>query len=807
MKISYNWLKQYLICELTLHQLCEILTDIGLEVESCKESKILNPILDHVILGEVRSCAMHPNADHLKLTHVGIRQKEELQIVCGVPNIIAGQKVLVTPFVGAHVLDREGKQIRLKKSKSRGVTSEGMICSDDELTLEGDSKKILLIDSKAPLGAPESELFQTDKDYLIEIGLTPNRSDAMGHWGVARDLYAALKARGHKAELHKPKVEHFKSEENISNFPLYIESPDRCVRYSGCLITDIKIAPSPPWLQKRLQTLGLNPINNVVDVTNFVMHEFGQPLHTFDADCLEGKEIHVKTLSEGQSFRTLDHIKRTLSDEDLMICDAQKPLCMAGILGGLDSGITQKTQNIFLESSCFDPISIRQSAKRHKLSTDASFRFERGVDPEQVVYALKRAALLIKEIAGGKISKPIDLYPNPVKAFQVKLRYEKINRLLGEILPKEKVKKILFLLEIDILSEEDKTLRVSIPPYRIDVVREVDLIEELLRIYGYNLIKTPKNFCFFLNYEKKSKLEELEENTATILNAQGFYELINLSLTHRKYQKFIKDSSDQSIELLNPLSEELAILRQSLLFGLMERISYNISRKNTSLKFFEWGKTYSKKEGKYIENYHLSLIITGKEQKEHWLHSSGLFSFFALKGVVEALLKKNRVQQFTQQLKEDPLLDKSLLLVHRQKPLAHLGRVKKSIVENFDINQEVFYAEICWKSVVNIFQENKIYIQELPKYPRVRRDLAILLDTDITFEKLYESVQETERKLVKSTILFDVYKGGKLPKGKKSYALSFQLEDPQETLTDERIEKVMENIRNKLRKTLGAEFR
>lgn len=806
MKISYNWLKQYLASELTPYELCEILTDIGLEVESCEASEIPNPLLSHVVLGEVRSCEMHPNADRLKLTHVDIGQKEELQIVCGAPNIARGQKVIVAP-IGARVFDKEGKQVRLKKSKIRGIVSEGMICSADELALEGDAEGILLIDSKAPLGAPASELFKTDKDYSIEIGLTPNRADAMGHWGVARDLYAALKARGHKAELRKPEVTRFKAEENTPNFPLYIESSDRCIRYSGCLITGVKIESSPPWLKKRLQSLGLNPINNVVDITNFVMHEFGQPLHAFDADCVEGKEIHVKTLSESQSFRTLDQIKRTLSDEDLMICDAQKPLCMAGILGGIDSGITENTQNVFLESSCFDPISIRQSAKRHGLSTDASFRFERGVDPEQVLYVLKRAALLIKEIAGGKISKPIDLYPNPVKVFEVKLRYEKINRLLGEMLPKEKVKKILSLLEIDILSEEDETLRVSIPPYRVDVTREVDLIEELLRIYGYNLIKTPENFCFSLNYEKKPKLEELEENTSTILNAQGFYELINLSLTHRKYQKFMKDSLGQSIELLNPLSEEVAVLRQSLLFGLMERISYNISRKNTSLRFFEWGKTYSKKEEKYIENHHLALIITGREQKEHWLHSSGLFSFFALKGVVEALLKKNRVGQFKQQLTENPLLDQGLLLTHRQNPLAHLGRVKKSIVENFDIDQEVFYAEIYWDSIISIFQENKIYIQDPPKYPGARRDLAILLNEDITFEKLYESIQETERNLIKSTILFDVYKGEKLPKGKKSYALSFQLEDPKKTLTDEQIERVMENIRSKLCKTLGAEFR
>ena len=808
MKISYNWLKQYLIFELPPHELCEILTDIGLEVESCEESKIMNPILDHVILGEIRSCMIHPNSDRLKLARVDIGQKEELQIVCrSLTNIAKGKKVLVA-LVGAHVFDREGRQICLKKRKIRGVISEGMICSANELVLDRDYKEILIINnSKAPPGIPASDLFKTGKDYLIEINLTPNRSDAIGHWGVARDLYAALKTRGYRAKLYKPKVEHFKPEKNVLNFPIYIESPDRCIRYSGCLIKDIKIKPSPIWLQKRLQALGLNPINNVMDIIKFVMYEFGQPLHAFDADYIEGKEIHVKTLSKGQSFKTLDQVNLTLSNEDLMICDTQKPLCIAGIIGGVDSRITKNTKNIFLESSCFDPISIRKSAKRHSLRTDSSFRFERGVDPEQVLYVLKRAVLLIQEISGGKTSELIDLYLNPVKAFEVKFRYEKINRLLGEIFPKERIKNIFSLLGIDILLEEDEMLRVSIPPYRVDVVREVDLIEELVRIYGYNLIKTSENFCFSINYEKKLNLEELEEKTAMILNAQGFYEIINLSLTHHKYKKFIKDPSCQSIELLNPLSEELAILRQSLLFGLMERISYNINRKNTSLKFFEWGKTYNKKEGKYVENYHLALIISRKEQKEHWLHSNGIFSFFSLKGVVEALLKKNRVQRFTQQLIEVPLLDQCLLLAYQQKPLAHIGCVKKSIVKKFDIDQEVFYAEIYWESVVNIYQEDKICIQELPKYPGVRRDLSVLLDESITFEELYNNVKEIEQKLVKDTTLFDVYKGERLPKGKKSYTLSFQLEDPKETLTDQRIERVMKNIRNKLRKELNVEFR
>lgn len=807
MKISYNWLKQYLVTDLEPHELFETLTDIGLEVESHKKSQTSNPLLNNVVLGKIHHCQEHPGSDRLRVVLVAIGKPKKLKIVCGASNVAANQKVLIA-MVNACLFDKNGNQIRIQKTNIRGIESEGMICSAKELGLEESSEGILLIDNQAPPGTPASELFKIDNDYLIEIGLTPNRSDAMGHWGVARDLYAALKARGHKAELSKPKVEDFKPEEHTRSFRVDLRAPDQCIRYSGCLIRNVEIAPSPFWLQKRLQTLGLPLVNNVVDVTNFVMHELGQPLYAYDADCIQGNEIYIKTSGKEQLFKTLDSIERTIEKEDLVICDAQKPLSIAGVMGGLNSSVTKKTQTIFLESACFDPVSIRQSAKRKGLSTDASFRFERQTDPEQVLYALKRAALLIKEVAKGNLSPPVDLYPAPIKPAQIKLRYEKVNHLLGETLAKDQIQKILSLLEINILSQEKESLTVSVPTYRVDVTREVDLIEEILRIHGYNLIKTPENFRFSLNSENKSIAEKLEQNSSKILNALGFYETIHTSLTHKKYQKFMEEASDQAIELLNPLSNELAMLRQSLLFGLIECIFYNINRKNTSMKFFEWGKIYNKKKAKYTESYCLSLVTTDKEsEKEHWLNSSYKSSFFQLKGTLEALLKKNRIRDFKQQPIKHSLLDQSLLLIHEQIPLAVIGSVKRKILKEFNIDQDIFYAEIQWESLVNHFQKDKIRIQKLPKYPHARRDLAILLDESVTFEALYENIQRTKEKLLKTTKLFDVYTGNRLPRGKKSYALGFYLEDPEQTLTDDRIEKAMENIRNTLRKTLGAEFR
>lgn len=692
MKISYNWLTKYLYSELTANQICEILTDIGLEVENCDE--LYSPLL-------------------------------------------------------------------------------------------------------------------TKKDYLLEVNITPNRSYALSHFGIARDIYAALKVRKYKVEIHRPDIKNFKSEKSVLCFPISIKSPEHCIRYSGCFIKGVRISPSPTWLQKRLQSIQLNPINNVVDVTNFVLNEIGQPIHVFDSDNIKGEKIYIKTLSNnGIPFQTVDKRKYILHEEDLMICDTHRPLFLAGILGSIHSSVTDKTQNIFLESACFNPMNIRKSVKRHAVNTDASFRVERGTDPEQVLYALKRAALLIQEIAGGRISEPIDLYPKPVKCLTIELRYETINRILGETLRKNEVKKILYLLDLNILSENKKMLRVSVPPYRIDVQNECDIIEEILRMYGYNRVKTSGTFCFSLKVEKKiPNYETTKEKISTFLNAQGFYEVINLSLTHSKYKQFFRSESFKDIELLNPLSEDCSLLRQSLLFGLLERVSHNINHRNTFLKLFEWGKIYGKKPDKYIENERLSLVISVKQNKKHWLHSKEFFSFFALKGIVEALLKISGVPHFEQILTEDNLLGKSILFTYKQYDLVRLGCVKKSIIEHFDIKQEVFYAEIYWEYLIKIFKVNRIVFKKLPKYPGVRRDLSILINRNISFEELYQESKKTEKKLLKEVHLFDVYEGEKLPKGKKSYALSFYFEDQERTLTVDRINHVMDNIRHALKKSLDAEFR
>lgn len=799
MKISYDWLIQYLDTELSIKHICEMLTESGLEVESCQEINTLDGILDRVVLGEIRSFQAHPYAVNFNILQVDIGKDHMLQIICGDTNFSKGKKVIIAP-VGSYIFDNTGKKKKLEIINIHGIISYGMLCSSKNLGLQ-DSNIIFIYNEKLP-GTPAKEFFKIRKDYCIEIEITPNRADAMSHWGVARELYAILKARRYAAILHKPSVENFQSSINLNNLLISINDTKKCKRYSGCIISGVKIAPSPIWMQQRLRCIGLHPINNVIDIINFVMHEFGQPLHAFDVEYIDGKEIHIKTMQESVILNTLEDTELRTSNKDLIICDAKKTIGLAGIFG---SNIKGTTKDIFLESAYFEPVSIRKSVKRHGINTYSSFLFERGVDPEQVVYVLKRAAILIKEIAGGDIYATTDIYPRHLPHFKTIIRYKQIHRLLGKEISKHSIKKILSLLEIDILIEDKQSLNVSVPSYRVDVSREVDLIEEILRIYGYNHIKIPNTFYFSTNLEKKNTFQSFENDTSTLLNAQGFYEVVNLSLTRKEYIKFLEPTALSTVELLNPLSKEISVLRESLLFGLLENLSYNINRNNSKLKFFEWGKTYAKIEKKYIERNYLGLIISGKEHKNHWLYTSGMFSFFSLKGIIEAILKKLGIRNIQQKIKEDVLLEHALWLYHNEETIVRMGRIKNKVIEFFDIKQDVFYAEIYCTNLFKIIQDHSIRFEPISQLPGARRDLAILLDKRISFEELYQKIKSTREKIIKDIQLFDVYEGNNMQT--KSYALSFYLEDKNKNLTEAAIVKTMENIKKTLSKNFGVQLR
>ncbi|XCI75590.1 MAG: phenylalanine--tRNA ligase subunit beta [Flavobacteriales bacterium] len=639
----------------------------------------------------------------------------------------------------------------------------------------------------------------------LEIGLTPNRADAMSHYGVARDLYAALKIRGYQAKLIPPSIDAYKKDIKwSSSFEIIIENPEKCLRYAGLTFSQVQVTDSPPWLQNRLKTIGVNPINNVVDITNFVMHELGQPLHAFDTDQIKGNQIWIKTLHTDTPFETLDHIHRKLHAEDLMICNAKGPLCMAGILGGAHSGITINTQNIFLESAYFHPVTIRQSAKRHGLNTEASFRFERGIDPNQTIYALQRAAILIQEFTGGQRSSDIiDLYPKPISHFEIILRYEKMNRILGEEIPPKTVKEILVLLEINILSEAKGLLKLSVPPYRVDVQREADIIEEVLRIYGYNCIQIPEQMSLSVVPSSIASLEKIEEKIARQLVAHGFNETINLSLYKPNHLSSIQEM--KMVSVLNPLSQDLSILRPSLLYSMLECIAYNINRKNTELQLFEWGKTYHKQNQEFLEENRLALVVTNKKDNGTRLKQS--LSFFYLKGITEQLLQTAGIIAPIQIRSKNPLFEESLSIQYQGRNLMELGQVKTDLTKGFDITQKVFFSDIDWEAFQQACQQGKVKFKPLPRYPGSRRDLALLLDHEVSFEEIHQLAKITEKKLLKKVQLFDVCEGSSLPKGKKSYAMSFYLEDENQTLTDEIIYQSMVKLQQVFKEQLGAELR
>ena len=808
MKISYSWLQQFLQVDWEPIKTGELLTDLGLEVEGIETKESIKGSLKGIVVGKVLTCTQHPNADRLKVTIVDIGAEEPIQIVCGAPNVGVGQKVPVAT-VGTTLYDDKGEGFKIKKGKIRGEESHGMICAEDELGLGKDHDGILVLDDDIAVGTPGSKVFNIETDYVFEIGLTPNRSDAMSHFGVARDLRAGLIQNDIKLELISPSVSDFHVDERTLRFDVEVENKELTPRYCGITITDIEVKDSPEWIQNRLKAIGLTPKNNIVDITNYVLHELGQPLHAFDAQKIKGNKILVKTLNEGTKFITLDEVERELSSEDIMICDGDSnPLCIAGVFGGFKSGVTENTSSIFLESAYFNPVSVRKTAKRHALNTDASFRFERGIDINTTKYALKRAALLIEKYAGGKLASDVsDFYPEKIEDFQVFLSYENAYRLIGQEIPKDTIKNILASLEIKINSETEGGLGLTIPSYRTDVQREADIIEEILRVYGYNNIEFSHKLNTSISFDS-NKETKVENIIADQLTALGFNETMSNSLTKPKYSSLSENINEEAnVEMLNPLSNDLKVLRQSLLFSGLESVAYNINRKNNSLKFYEFGKTYHKYSEKYEENKHLTLFVSGNRNKNSWSLSNKTSDFFYLKGIITSLLVRLGINKIKSSPTKLDVFSEGISFGYGKTKLVEFGVVKQSILKEIGIKQEVLFADFNWDSILNVIGNRKIKVSNLPKFPAVKRDLALLLDSKVAFNDVYNLAFQTERKLLKEVDLFDVYEGDKLPEGKKSYAISFLLQDETKTLADKQIDKIMQKLQQNFEKNLDAVLR
>ena len=808
MKISYNWLKQFLQVDWEENKTSELLTDLGLEVEGIETKESIKGSLEGILVGEVLTCVQHPNADRLKITTVDLGTGDPVQIVCGAPNVAAGQKVPVAT-IGTTLYDDKGVGFKIKKGKIRGEESHGMICAEDELGLGTSHDGILILNKKLKVGTPAAEVFNIETDQVFEIGLTPNRADAMSHYGVARDFRAGLIQHGINLELITPSVSDFHVEQRRLRIDIEVENKDLAPRYCGISIVDVEVKDSPEWIQNRLKSIGITPKNNIVDITNYVLHELGQPLHAFDASKIKGNKVIVKTLAQGTKFTTLDEVERELHSEDIMICDAESnPLCIAGVFGGINSGVSEKTTSIFLESAYFNPVSIRKTAKRHALNTDASFRFERGIDINFTKYALKRAAILIKEYANGKIaSDVIDFYPEKIEDFQVFLSYESAFRLIGQEIDKETIKNILASLEIKISSETEGGLGLTIPSYRVDVQREADIIEEILRVYGYNNIKFSHKLNTSISFDSNKDIS-LENIIANQLTTLGFNETMANSLTKEEYSSFSENlKSEFNVTMLNPLSNDLKVMRQSLLFSGLESISYNLNRKNNSLKLYEFGKTYHKYEKGYQEDKHLTIFVSGARTKDSWTSLTQKSEFFYLKGIVMSILERIGVTNIkTSPVKSDVFSEGIVLSLGKNK-LVEFGVIKKKILKEFGIKQEVLFADFDWTSILSISGKKKIKVSMLPKFPSVKRDLALLLDQKITFKEIYDLAFQSERNLLKDLGLFDVYEGDKLPEGKKSYAVSFVLQDNNKTLEDRQIDKIMQKLQQSFEKNLGAVLR
>ncbi|HQQ01504.1 MAG TPA: phenylalanine--tRNA ligase subunit beta [Bacteroidales bacterium] len=820
MKISTKWLRRYIETSLDPFEISEILTESGLEVESIETVETIKGGLKGVVIGQVVACQKLPDSDHLYLTQVNIGKEIPLSVVCGAPNVAEGQKVLLAT-VGT-TLYFKNEPLFIKKAKIRGAISEGMICAEDELGLGTSHDGIMILPPDAPIGMPAAQYFHLDEDVVFEIGLTPNRTDATSHIGVARDLHASILAR--RPDVHsrfqKPSVAQFKIDNYDYEIDIEISDPHACIRYSGITLSNVHVGESPSWLKELLQSVGIRPINNVVDITNFVLMEMGQPLHAFDADKIKGKKVIVKTLPEGTSFTTLDGIERKLDSSDLMICNVKEGMCIAGVFGGLDSGISPSTRNVFIESACFNPSFIRKTSRRHQLFTDASFRYERGSDPDITIYALKRAAILLQEITDAKVSSEIkDVYPSPIRPVEINLRYSQVDRLVGQHIAKEQIRSILQNLEYQILQELPQALRVSVPTCRIDVTREADVIEDVLRIYGYNNVSFREEIHTSLSYFSYPNDEQIKWEIAGMLVGNGFYEVKNNSLSFSQHYSLWSDERQATlVKLFNPLSRELDVMRGDMLPGLLENLAFNLNHQISNLKIFEFGKIYRFDEKvdfnaevsiRYPEKQQLALVVTGLRENESWEKDQRKADFYYLHAILRKIFQRTGFNMRMLKIVEaqNPFYEQGVNLLYKNEVLAWLGIVSKKMLQKFDIHQEVVAAIIDWDKLTSLSMQSSIEYREIPRFPEVRRDLALLVDNRVKFAEIETLAWQTENRLLRQVNLFDIYVGEKIGMGKKSYAISFILQDKEKTLTDETIEKTMAKLIKAFEQKLGAQLR
>ena len=819
MNISYKWLKEYVDFDLTAQQVCDALTSTGLEVDALEEVQSIKGGLKGLYVGKVLTCEAHPNSDHLHVTTVDLGKGEPSQIVCGAPNVAAGQKVIVADL-GCVLYDGD-QEFVIKKSKLRGVESNGMICAEDEIGVGTSHDGIIVLPEDAVVGMPAAEYYHLESDWLIEVDITANRADGLSHWGVARDLYAWLKSNGYETRMHRPDCSKFKVDNLALPIEVTIENQEACKRYACVSVTDCEVKESPDWLKNKLTTVGLRPINNIVDITNYIMMAYGQPLHTFDADMVKGHKIVVKTMPEGTPFQTLDGEEHKLSDRDLAICNAEDPMCIAGVFGGKGSGTYETTKNVVLESAYFHPTWIRKSARRHGLSTDASFRFERGVDPNGTIYALQQAAILCQELAGGKVSMEIcDVYPEPMKNAVVELNYEYVHNLVGKVIPVETIKAICESLEMKVLGETAEAITLEIPAYRVDVTRPCDVVEDILRIYGYNNVEIPTQLKGSLvikgDEDQKHKLSNLVSEQ---LVGAGFNEILNNSLTKAAYYENGDSVNPGLVRIMNPLSSDLNVMRQTLLFGGLESIQHNVNRKRQNLRFFEFGNVYTFDPEKqndddpmqaYKEQYHCGLWVTGKRVEGSWAHANEDSSFYELSAYVENILRRIGVKpgMIVRKKSENSTFSNGLTIENRGgKKLIEMGIITKKLQKQFGLDNPVYYAELNWTALMKVIKKNEVLYTEVPKFPAVSRDLALLVDNSVEFAQIEQIARQTEKKLLKKVELFDVYEGDKLPAGKKSYAVNFILQDEEKTMGDKQIDAIMQKLIANIKKQLNAELR
>ena len=820
MEISYKWLKEYVDFDLTPQETADALTSCGLEVDALEEVQTIKGGLKGLYVGKVLTCELHPNSDHLHITTVDLGKAEPQQIVCGAPNVAAGQKVIVADL-GCVLYDGD-KEFVIKKSKLRGVESLGMICAEDEIGVGTSHDGIIVLPEDAPVGQPAAEYYHLESDWIIEIDITANRSDALSHWGVARDLYAWLKRNGHATSLHRPDCSEFAVDNHDLPIDVEIENTEACKRYACVSISGCEVKESPEWLQNKLKVIGLRPINNIVDITNYVMMAYGQPMHCFDADMVKGSKIVVRTQPEGTKFVTLDGEEHTLGEHDLSICNAEEPMCIAGIFGGKGSGTYDTTKNVVLESAYFHPTWIRKSARRHGLSTDASYRFERGIDPNGTIYALKQAAILCKQLAGGKVSMEIkDVYPNPISDARVQLDFEYVDRLIGKKIGNDMIRSIVESLDMKIVSETETGLELDVPAYRVDVQRPCDVVEDILRIYGYNNVEIPTQLKSSLTIPSDiDKAYHRQNVIGEQLVGCGFREILNNSLSKTAYYTELnKYTEETTVKVMNPLSNDLGVMRQSLLFGGLESISRNINHKMPNLRFFEFGNCYhyspEKKNDEdpikaYTEEMHLGIWTTGKRVEGSWAHADEKTSFYELKAYVLNIFTRLGVNPgiVVTETSDNNIFGKALALKARSgKVLCEMGTVCHKLLKKMDIDQDVFYADINWDNVMRAIKKNEVLYHDISKFPSVSRDLALLIDKSVEFEQIEQIAHQTEKKLLKSVELFDVYEGKNLPEGKKSYAVNFILQDETKTLNDKQIEAIMTKLINNLKQKLNAELR